>query len=82
QAFSVAHLHVLPSGALFVHCLIYKIHAPLIRGTDLLYCGSSVLSRTFFNFFEAFQDPQRRVTHSFDRIPDLVGNVNPFFKKT
>ena len=73
---------MLPSGALFVHCLIYKIHAPqpaeqIYYTADHPFCQG--LSSTFF---EAFQDPQRRVTHSFDRIPDLVGNVNPFFKKT
>ncbi|MFR4353914.1 MAG: hypothetical protein ACLT21_04330, partial [Oscillospiraceae bacterium] len=70
-----------PSGALFVHCLIYKIHAPHPRNRFIVPRIIRFV-KTFLNFFKVFWKPQRRVTHSFDRIPDLAGNVNPFFAKT
>ena len=66
-SFSVAHLHVLPSGALFVHCLIYKIHAPHPRNSWYFTTSSFVcqeLFSTFFTFFETVcRSPSLQTTY-------------------
>ena len=61
---------------LFVHCLIYKIHARFC-GTLLLYSISFRLSRTFFRSFLT-SDPSRISSNLF-RLPHLSLAVKNFF---
>ena len=75
------YLSVLVLRVSYLRCLIYKVHTAS-AGQAVFYHNLDALSRNFFRFFKLFHfliscRPVSR--DSFDRIPRLPWNVNPYF---
>src|SRR5699024_5364414 len=59
-------------------CLIYKVHAASLAVTFILSHAFRLVKRNF-SFFRSFSLSCRPPRDSFDRIPLLLRNVNPYF---